>query len=147
MREKIIVFTDGGSRGNPGKAGVGIYITNATGEEIYKDFKFLGIKTNNEAEYLALHLALNYLKINLSENAQVKPEIVFKLDSKLVVEQMNKKWQIKEARLRELAVANWQILESLPCFSYEFKHIPREENKMADLLANQAMDSASWKSL
>lgn len=139
MREKMIVFTDGGSRGNPGIAGAGIYITDATGQEIHREHHFLGLKTNNEAEYLALNLALKYLQKNLRESSI----LIFKLDSKLVVEQMNKNWKIKEARLQSLAAENWQILSSLPCSSHEFKHIPREENKMADMLANQAMDSGS----
>ena len=136
MQEKIFVFTDGGSRGNPGKAGAGVFITDFSGTEIYREYKFLGLRTNNEAEYLALNLALNYLKDNLKNRAQV----VFKLDSKLVVEQMNRRWKIKEERLRAFAEENWKLLSLIPCSSFEIKYIPREENKMADLLANQAMD-------
>lgn len=137
MQEKIIIFTDGGSRGNPGLAGAGVFIADEKGNEIYKEYKFLGLKTNNEAEYLAMNLALKYLKTNLKPST----EIVFKLDSKLVVEQMNKNWQIKEERLRLLAEENWKILKLLPYSSCLIKHIPRSENKMADLLANQAMDN------
>lgn len=137
MREKVIVFTDGGSRGNPGLAGAGVFVTNEAGEEIHKDYKFLGTKTNNEAEYLAMNLALKYLKRTIVPLT----EIVFKLDSKLVVEQMNKNWQIKEARLQALAQENWEILKVLPCSSCKITYIPRAENKMADLLANQAMDA------
>ena len=137
MQEKLIIFTDGGSRGNPGLAGAGVFITDEKGNEIYKEYRFLGLKTNNEAEYLAMNLALKYLKANLKPSA----EIVFKLDSKLVVEQMNKNWQIKEARLRLLAEENWKILSLLPYSSCLIKHIPRAENEMADLLANQAMDN------
>lgn len=138
MQEKIFVFTDGGSRGNPGPAGIGVYICDESGQEIYKEHKFLGVKTNNEAEYLAMNLALNYLKDNLKKDSLV----IFKLDSKLVVEQMNKNWQIKEAHLRLLAEENWKILKTLPCSSCEIKHIPRSENAIADALANEAMDLA-----
>ena len=138
MQEKIIVYTDGGSRGNPGIAGAGVYMTDAADQEIYREFKYLDIKTNNEAEYLALNLAISYLK----QTIKTPTSIVFKLDSKLVVEQMSKKWQIKEARLRELATANWQLLATIPHCSYQFVHIPREQNKVADSLANQAMDLA-----
>lgn len=138
MREKITVFTDGGSRGNPGVSGAGVYVTNELGQEIYREYKYLGLKTNNEAEYLALNLALNYLKNNLKKPTQ----IIFKLDSKLVVEQMSKKWQIKEARLLALAEENWKTLSLIPDCSYEFVHVLREQNKVADLLANQAMDNA-----
>lgn len=138
MQEKNIIFTDGGSRGNPGIAGAGVYIIDEKGQEIYREYKYLGLKTNNEAEYLALNLALIYLKKNLKP----KTALVFKLDSKLVVEQMNKNWKIKEARLQLLAQENWKILNLLPYSNCEIKYIPREENKMADLLANQAMDAA-----
>ncbi len=137
MQKKLIIFTDGGSRGNPGIAGAGVYIIDADGQEIYREYKYLGLKTNNEAEYLALNLALQYLKNQLHQATT----LIFKLDSKLVVEQMNKNWQIKEDRLRSLALENWKILSTLPVLAYEIRHIPREENKMADLLANQAMDS------
>ena len=138
MREKITVFTDGGSRGNPGISGAGVFIVDEAGQEIYREYKYLGLKTNNEAEYLALNLALAYLKNKL----QKPVHITFKLDSKLVVEQMNKKWQIKEARLLALAEENWRILSLIPDASYEFVHVLREQNKTADFLANQAMDSA-----
>jgi len=140
MREKIIIFTDGGSRGNPGLAGAGVFITDESGREIYREQSFLGLKTNNEAEYLALNLALRYLQKYLKDKAN--KQLIFKLDSKLVVEQMNKNWQIKEARLRALAEENWQILSTIPYSSYVITYIPRLENKMADLLANQAMDTA-----
>ena len=66
--------------------------------------------------------------------------MVFKLDSKLVVEQMNKNWKIKEHRLQTLAEENWKLLSLLPCTTCEIKYIPREENAVADALANQAMD-------
>jgi len=140
MREKIIIFTDGGSRGNPGLAGAGVFITDESGREIYREQSFLGLKTNNEAEYLALNLALRYLQKYLKDKAN--KQLIFKLDSKLVVEQMNKNWQIKEARLRALAEKNWQILSTIPHSSYVITYIARLENKMADLLANQAMDTA-----
>lgn len=139
MQEKITIFTDGGSRGNPGIAGAGVYIIDEKGQEICREYKYLGLKTNNEAEYLALNLALSYLKKHLKNTTA----LVFKLDSKLVVEQMNKNWKIKEDRLRSLAQENWQILNTLPHSTCEIKYIPREENKMADMLANQAMDSAA----
>jgi len=138
MQEKITVFTDGGSRGNPGISGAGVYIIDELGLEIYREHKFLGLKTNNEAEYLALNLAINYLKDHLKKPTHV----IFKLDSKLVVEQMNKKWQIKEARLMALAQENWRVLSLISDLSYEFVHVLREQNKTADLLANQAMDGA-----
>jgi ribonuclease HI len=138
MQEKMIIFTDGGSRGNPGRAGAGVFITDQAGQEIYRQYSFLGLKTNNEAEYLALNLALKYLQTTLRKPTA----LVFKLDSKLVVEQMNKNWKIKESRLQKMAEENWKLLSLLPCSTCEIKYIPRSENSMADMLANKAMDSA-----
>lgn len=138
MQEKIIIFTDGGSRGNPGISGAGVFMVDEKNQEIYREHKYLGLKTNNEAEYLALNLALNYLKNKLKKPTA----LVFKLDSKLVVEQMNKNWKIKEGRLKVLAEDNWKILSLLPHSTCEIKYIPRAENEVADALANQAMDLA-----
>jgi ribonuclease HI len=144
MQEKIFIFTDGGARGNPGNAGAGVYIFNEQKKTLLKKHQFLGHKTNNEAEYLALQAALLYLQENLSAKASQTQtfDLIFHLDSKLVVEQMNKRWKIKEARLAELARQNWQILTALPHCSWQIKYVPREENQVADLLANQAMDEA-----
>lgn len=141
MREKISIFTDGGARGNPGISGAGVYIYDQSNREILSKHQFLGHKTNNEAEYLAMKVALEFLKSFLSDRTG-EFELVFHLDSKLVVEQMNKRWKIKEARLAVLADNNWQILEQLPRCSWKIVHIRREENKRADFLANQAMDEA-----
>lgn len=138
MQEKIKVFTDGGSRGNPGIAGIGVYIESETGEKLYESSKFLGTKTNNESEYIAFIEALKYLD-SLEEKPQ---EVEFFLDSKLVVEQINKNWKIKEDRLRILAEEAWKILSTLP-FSRKVSHVLRAKNKEADRLANEAMDSAS----
>jgi len=141
MRGKILIFTDGGARGNPGPAGAGIYMTNKNREEILSKHQFLGHKTNNEAEYLAFQAALKYLEEYLATKEQ-DFDLFFHLDSKLVVEQMNRRWKIKEARLLELAKQNWQILASLPRCSWQIKYVPREQNQRADALANQAMDRA-----
>ena len=138
MQEKIKVFTDGGSRGNPGIAGIGIYVESENGEKIYESSKFLGTKTNNESEYLGFIEALKYL-----DTLEEKPKKVeFFLDSKLVVEQINKNWKIKEPRLKELAEAAWKLLSTLP-FARTISHVVRAKNKEADRLANEAMDAGS----
>lgn len=142
MQEKIYIFTDGGARGNPGPSGIGVYIFNQESkEEILSKFSFLGHKTNNEAEYLALQTSLIFLKDYLKDKNQ-ESTLIFHLDSKLVVEQMNKRWKIKELRLLDLAKQNWELLAALPHCTWEIKYVPREENKIADSLANQAMDEA-----
>jgi len=141
MGKKIKIYTDGGSRGNPGIAGVGIYIEDAAGKEIYHEAKFLGTKTNNEAEYLAFLEALNFLLRYEIKNPGLIESAEFFLDSKLVVEQISRRWKIKKAELRELAEAAWKNLSSLP-YPTSIKHLLRENNKIADQLANEAMDRA-----
>lgn len=144
MREILKVYTDGGSRGNPGKAGIGVYIENEKGETVFEAKQFLGLKTNNEAEYLAFIRAVKFLQNYCSDAIEVGREIIieFYSDSKLVVEQLNKNWKIKEPRLQELSKEAWLILASLP-YSYRIQHILRAGNKRADLLANLAMDAAN----
>ena len=144
MREILKVYTDGGSRGNPGKAGIGVYIENEKGETVFEVKQFLGLKTNNEAEYLAFIRAVKFLQNYCSDAIEVGREIIieFYSDSKLVVEQLNKNWKIKEPRLQELSKEAWSILASLP-YPYQIQHILRAGNKRADLLANLAMDAAS----
>lgn len=133
----IQVFTDGASRGNPGHAAAGIYICNQDSLILYQLALYLGKKTNNEAEYLALRLALRLLLDKF--NDQKIRSVCFYLDSKLVVEQMNKKWKIKEKRLLNLATQCFNLIQDLP-YPVSFKHIPREKNKEADALANLAID-------
>ncbi len=141
MREKILIYTDGGARGNPGPAGAGVHIVDQDGLVLAETALFLGHKTNNEAEYLALEGALDLLLAKNLAHPQVK--LYFHLDSKLVVEQLSRRWKIKEQRLAELAQEIWRKLTTLPHNGFVFIHIPREQNKIADQLANQAMDAAS----
>jgi len=130
------IFTDGGARGNPGPAGIGVHVENQAGASVYDFAQFLGVATNNIAEYKALLAAVSWL-----EKQEHVAEANFFLDSKLVVEQISRRWKIKEEHLQKLASAIWQKLAGLKC-SYKFTHIPREKNQLADALANSAMDSA-----
>jgi len=141
MTTRLKVYTDGGSRSNPGMAGGGVYMEDENGQEFYREAKFLGIKTNNEAEYLAFLMAVEYLmRYELKNPGQIR-SVNFFLDSKLVVEQLNRRWKIKKTELKQLAEAIWKNLSALP-YSIEIKHVLREKNKLADELANQAMDRA-----
>ncbi|PIR61605.1 MAG: ribonuclease H [Candidatus Pacebacteria bacterium CG_4_10_14_0_8_um_filter_43_12] len=134
----LVINTDGGSRGNPGAAAIGILIC-LEGKPSIKLKQAIGIATNNEAEYTAVLTALNWL---LSKSTKLQPtQITWKLDSKLVVEQLSRKWKIKDDRMYALADRCWQKLSQLPCPSH-FVHIPREENKAADKLVNQALDES-----
>lgn len=135
---QLRIHTDGGSRGNPGVAGGGVVVFHGD-QEVYSNSFAFGTKTNNEAEYLAVQKALDWL-VEYSQENQVKSAQFF-LDSKLVVEQLSRNWKIKEPRLRELANDCWKAVVSLP-YSVDFNHVKREKNADADLLANQAMDAA-----
>jgi len=136
----ITIFTDGGSRGNPGISGAGIYVIDQDGQFVFDKNVPLGEnKTNNEAEYLAFFHSAQWLQGQKNEFTELK-KVTWKLDSKLVVEQLNKRWKIKQPHLAKLAGECQEILVTLP-YSVEIMYVPREQNKEADALANQAMDS------
>jgi len=128
----LLIFSDGGSRGNPGPAGCGAVITDKDGNVLKKLKKYLGVTTNNQAEYQALILGLK-------EAEKMKPkQITCYLDSLLVVEQLNGKWKVKKAELKPHYEFIKVFLFKNP--NTHFYHIPREKNKLADRLANEAMD-------
>lgn len=135
---KLTVHTDGGSRGNPGVAGGGIVVLSDQ-EEVYGAAVPFGTKTNNEAEYLAVIHALQFLQTFDQKKVEA---IEFVLDSKLVVEQLSRRWKIKEPRLQPLAQECWQLIASLPS-PVVFRHVLRHHNARADFLANQAMDESA----
>lgn len=135
---QLNVFTDGGSRGNPGDAGIGGVVFNAQKDLLYEFSKYIGQATNNEAEYTALLHVLEWIKDYSKDH--LLNNVVFHLDSKLVVEQINKNWKIKEPRMRLLAEKCWQVIGEIRCET-SFVHVRREFNKDADLLVNQALDA------
>lgn len=140
----IAVFTDGGSRGNPGQAGVGYLVYMQDGTLLHSEGRAIGISTNNEAEYQAVLDAIEWITA-LENQTKLKElvidEIVWQLDSKLVVEQVSKRWKIKEPRLQALAKNIWEALATITQTSI-FMHIPREQNTQADALVNQALDAS-----
>lgn len=132
----IVIYTDGGARGNPGPAGAG-YVIFADGKAI-EGKKFLGEKqTNNWAEYEAVALALNDAK----ENGLAGRELTVRMDSKLVVEQISGNWKIKEPTLKPQAAKVHALLADFP--KYRFEYVPREQNGEADRLVNEAIDDAA----
>ena len=136
------IFTDGGARGNPGPAATGVHIIDETGATQYDASAYLGVATNNEAEYQAFLAAATWIKNRVvAESLQNQPieSLEFLLDSKLVVEQLSKRWKIKEPRMLALAQACWQLLKEINV-PYTIGHIPREKNAQADALVNQALD-------
>jgi ribonuclease HI len=123
-------YFDGASRGNPGIAGAGACLMD-DGKIIWKHAEYLGVKTNNEAEYSAL--------ICLLEGIREKgiSEIEIRGDSKLVINQVGGKWKIKFPHLRELAARAWRLLDGI---NARFVWVPREENVICDALSNEAID-------
>lgn len=128
----IELYVDGGSRGNPGPGGGGFAVFQ-DGEIILKGAKFFGNVTNNQAEYQALICGLEEIKKKLGA-----PAILCRMDSQLVVEQLNGNYKVKSPNVKPLFLKVQQLIDNFPKFSIE--HIPREENYVADHLANQAMD-------
>ena len=126
------LFTDGAARGNPGPAGLGISIEDDGGMKLRTLHKWLGTATNNEAEYHALIEGLKAVRAWNPDRLEVR------LDSKLVVEQMEGRYKVKEPRLKELHGRAKALYEEFP--NREIKHIERELNKRADHLANMAID-------
>ncbi len=129
----VHIFTDGGARGNPGPAAIGVVITNKNNEVIQEYGKYIGEQTNNFAEYSALIYGLE------SAKALDAKEVICFLDSKLVVEQLNRNWKIKEPTLQKLFVQAWNALQHFS--SYSLSYIPRAQNKAADKQVNIALDN------
>lgn len=134
MENRIKIYTDGGSRGNPGPAGIGVWV-----ETLDKRYgECIGIATNNVAEYAALIYGLKKLKQLLGKDKTRQYEIECLLDSELVVKQLNHEYKLKEEYIQKNFIEIWNLM--LEFKSVIFKHIPREENKIADSLVNQALD-------
>ena len=136
--EKIVIYADGGSRGNPGPAGAGVAITDAKGNIVKGYSGFLGIKTNNEAEYEAVIFGLQKIKALLGKEKVKNTEIEFRLDSQLITRQLNGEYKIEEERLFPLFIKIRNL--KMDFGPIKFTEIPREQNKEADRLANEAMD-------
>ena len=130
----LSVFTDGGSRGNPGISGYGLVIKSAD-KVIFEEAKFLGIKTNNEAEYMGLIGALTWI----SENKKNVEKICIYSDSQLVVRQVQGIYKMKAPHLKPLLASVHSLISEIN-LPIEFQSVPREQNSLADELANQAMD-------
>ncbi len=129
---KLKIYTDGGARGNPGPAGCGAVIYNAQNKKIKEESSFITKATNNQAEYEALILGLKKAK-------ELKAsEVDCYLDSKLIVEQLNHNYKIKNPILGFLFIKVWNLSQSFK--KVQFFYIPREQNKEADKLVNQIID-------
>lgn len=144
--ESLTIYFDGASRGNPGKAGAGTAFFGLANEKITKT-KYLGIATNNQAEYTALILGLSILKDYLSKNnipTGKMLECYVKGDSNLVIRQLNGEYKVRNQNILPLYNQAVSLIEGIkilyPNIKFRYVHIPREQNVKADSLANQAID-------
>ena len=129
---------DGGARGNPGPAGAGAMIRDELGNSVAAVSQFLGHRTNNFAEYEAVILALDALAQLIPADAGAHTSVVVKMDSELVVKQMNNVYKVKHPVMKEQFV---KLARAAATFgTVSFTHVPRAQNKDADALANEAMD-------
>lgn len=132
--KRAVLYADGAARGNPGPAGSGAALVDEEGHVIAEVMRDLGHATNNVAEYTALIIGLEEARRRGVEDLEIR------MDSKLVVEQMNGRWKIKHPNLRPLAIIAGELLRAFP--KRTIRHVPRVENAIADALANRAIDEA-----
>lgn len=131
---KAILYSDGASRGNPGLAGAGAVLLDADGRVIAELTKFLGVTTNNVAEYEGFIIGLEEAKRRGVDDLDAR------MDSMLVVEQMRGRWKIKHPNMKPLALKAGALFATFPART--IAHVPREENAIADALSNRAIDEA-----
>ncbi len=130
--QRLKIQADGGSRGNPGPAACGVVIKDEKGKVLSKHSKYLGIATNNQAEYNGIILGLEEAK------KITKGEIDYYLDSLLAVNQLKQTFKVKNKEIQTLFVKVWNL--SINFKKVRYHHIPREENKEADLMVNLELD-------
>jgi len=136
--KKIIIYTDGGSRGNPGPSAIGVAICNEK-EQIIKEYsEYIGKATNNEAEYKAVIFALKKLKLLFGKKKVKELNIEIRSDSELLAKQLQGKYKVLESKIQSLFLEIWNL--KIDFGKILFFHISREENKKADALVNQALD-------
>jgi len=135
---KLVVYTDGGARNNPGPAAIGVVITQK-GQILKKYSDFIGQATNNQAEYRAVIFALEKVKLLFGKKKARKMNIKVCLDSELIAKHLSHQYKIKEKDLQPLFLKVWNLI--LDFEQVGFKYIPRQQNKEADQLVNQALDA------
>lgn len=140
--KKIIIYTDGGSRGNPGPAAIGAIFCNEKGQKIKEHSEYLGANlTNNEAEYQAVISALKKFKALYGKKLAKNSEIEVRSDSELLVKQLNGEYKILDEKIQPLFLELWNL--RLDFKKLKFKLIPREKNREADRLVNETFDKES----
>ncbi len=128
----LVGHIDGGARGNPGPAGYGVHVRDEESGAVTEIYGYLGVATNNTAEYAALLALLEHARATGATSLAVRS------DSELLVRQIKGEYRVKDPKLRVLHNAARHLIATLPRF--EIEHVPREQNRDADALANRAMD-------
>ena len=142
---KYIIHTDGGSRGNPGPAAIGVVI-DAIENGVHSEYsEYIGETTNNDAEYKAVVFAFKKLKQIAGKEASAKASVEVWMDSELIVRQLSGEYKVIDKNLQSLFMELWNL--RLDFGKIQFKHIPREENQAADRLVNAALDKELNKPL
>jgi ribonuclease HI len=137
MNNIYTIYTDGGSRGNPGPAAIGVVIASQDGTLKKSYGEYIGEKTNNEAEYRAVIFALQKLKQLIGSKAKTA-QVDFRCDSELLVKQMNGEYKISNPGIQQFFIEIWNL--KLDYASVSFTHVYREDNKEADKMVNIALD-------
>ncbi|MFH1423698.1 MAG: ribonuclease HI family protein [Candidatus Nealsonbacteria bacterium] len=139
-RDKILICTDGGSRGNPGPSAFGVVICDETGKVLKEYGETIGVRTNNEAEYEAVVFALKKVKALYGKDVLKNSEVEVRSDSELLVKQMNGEYKIMEPKIQELFLKVWNLKTEFK--KLKFVAVGREKNREADKLVNQALDGS-----
>lgn len=138
--KKIVIFTDGGSRGNPGPAAIGAVFCNEKGQPFKQYSEYLGDNlTNNEAEYQAVIFALQKFKAVFGKKLAKNTEVTIKSDSELLIKQLNGEYKLLDEKIQQRFLKIWNL--KLDFKKVKFTLVPRGKNKEADRLVNEALDS------
>jgi ribonuclease HI len=137
--KKLIIFTDGGSRGNPGPSAIGVVICNEKLQPIKKYSEYLGQATNNDAEYQAVIFAMEKIKALFGKKIAKNSEIEIRSDSEFLVKQMKGEYKVLDIKIQALFLKAWNL--RLDFKKVKFHAIRREKNQLADELVNEALDT------
>ena len=141
----FVIHTDGGSRGNPGPAAIGVVIESADGTLKKEYGESIGIATNNDAEYQAVIFGLKKLKSLIGKTKAAHTSVAFKMDSELIERQLNGHFKIMDERMGKYFIQIWNL--KMDYGEVTFTHVYREANKAADAMVNAALDKETNKLL
>jgi len=137
---KLVIYTDGGSRGNPGPSAIGIvFVDGDTGKELHSYGERVADGTNNEAEYQAVIFAFKKAKALYGKDMIKAMNVELRMDSELVVRQLNGEYKLSTKHIQELFIEVWNLKTDFR--NMNIVHVPREQNKLADAEVNRALDS------